>query len=168
VVLHWLLVVDLTFHHPVKPVELCLTGRILPISRCYLLFHNSQFSSVVYYEFPKDPVIRGHYYKLCREYNKLRKTKYRQFKAEIINKLDSLYNKMTELCLTGRILPISRCYLLFHNSQFSSVVYYGALYRMPWWNPIWLMRSVWIPLWRFSASSCESSYCKWYCVNFEF
>jgi hypothetical protein len=30
---------------------------------------------------------------------------------------------------------------------------------MPWWNPIWLMRSVWIPLWRFSASSCESSYC---------
>jgi hypothetical protein len=62
VVLHWLLVVDLTFHHPVKPVELCLTGRILPISRCYLLFH---------------------------------------------------------------------------NSQFSSVIYYGALYRMPWWNPIW-------------------------------
>ena len=49
VVLHWLLVVDLTFHHPVKPVEFCLTGRILPISRCYLLFHNSPFSSVVYY-----------------------------------------------------------------------------------------------------------------------
>jgi hypothetical protein len=35
-----------------------------------------------------------------------------------------------------RILPISRCYLLFHNSPFSSVVYYGALYRMPWRNPI--------------------------------
>ena len=50
VVLHWLLVVDLTFHHPVKPVEFCLTERILPISRCYLLFHNSPFSSVVYYE----------------------------------------------------------------------------------------------------------------------
>ena len=50
VVLHWLLVVDLTFHHPVKPVEFCLTGRILPISRCCLLFHNSPFSSVVYYE----------------------------------------------------------------------------------------------------------------------
>jgi hypothetical protein len=49
VVLHWLLVVDLTFHHPVKPVDFCLTGRILPISRCYLLFHNSPFSSVVYY-----------------------------------------------------------------------------------------------------------------------
>jgi hypothetical protein len=49
----------------------------------------------MYSKFPKDPVIRGHYYKLCREYNKLRKTKYRQFKAEIINKLDSLYNKMT-------------------------------------------------------------------------
>ena len=49
VVLHWLLVVDLTFHHPVKPVEFCLTERILPISRCYLLFHNSPFSSVVCY-----------------------------------------------------------------------------------------------------------------------
>lgn len=29
----------------------------------------------IYSKFPKDPVIRGHYYKLCREYNKLRKTK---------------------------------------------------------------------------------------------
>jgi hypothetical protein len=49
VVLHWLMVVDLTFHHPVKPVEFCLTERILPISRFYLLFHISPFSSVVCY-----------------------------------------------------------------------------------------------------------------------
>jgi hypothetical protein len=37
----------------------------------------------IYSKFPKDPVIRGHYYKLYREYNKLRKkTKHRQFKVK--------------------------------------------------------------------------------------
>ena len=41
-------------------------------------------------KYPKNPWVRGHYYKLYRVYNKLRKQKYRKFKNDIINKLDTL------------------------------------------------------------------------------
>ena len=44
----------------------------------------------LYGKFPKDPIIKGHYYKLYREYNKLRRMKCRKFKNDIIEKLDSL------------------------------------------------------------------------------
>lgn len=45
---------------------------------------------ILYGRFPKDPIIKGHYYKLYREYNKLRKKKYRDFRQNIVNKLDTL------------------------------------------------------------------------------
>jgi len=48
---------------------------------------------ILYSIYPKDPIVRGHYYKLYREYNKLRKMKYREFRNTIINKLDSLMIK---------------------------------------------------------------------------
>jgi hypothetical protein len=32
-------------------------------------------------KYPCDPRIRGHYYKLLREYNKVRKSKYRLYKS---------------------------------------------------------------------------------------
>ena len=39
---------------------------------------------------PKDRIFKGHYYKLYREYNKLRRMKCRKFKNDIIEKVDSL------------------------------------------------------------------------------
>ena len=42
----------------------------------------------LYSKFPKDPYVKGHYYKLYRQYNKLRKLKYRQFQDKVIKQLD--------------------------------------------------------------------------------
>ena len=41
-------------------------------------------------KYPYDPIIRGSYYKLQIEYNKLRKYKMRQFKQSLITQLDNL------------------------------------------------------------------------------
>lgn len=40
--------------------------------------------------FPRDPVVRGSFFKLNKKYAKLRKKKKRQFKQNILNKLDNL------------------------------------------------------------------------------
>jgi hypothetical protein len=48
---------------------------------------------ILYSRYHMDPIVRGRYYKLYREYNKLRKMKYREFTNAIINKLDSLMTK---------------------------------------------------------------------------
>ena len=62
-----------------------------------------------------DPIVRGRYYKLYREYNKLRKMKYREFTNAIINKLDSLmtkdpkqYWKLVNDLKAGKADPASR------------------------------------------------------------
>ena len=49
---------------------------------------------ILYSIYPEDSIVRGHYYKLYREYNKLRKMKYREFRNTIFNKLDSLMTKI--------------------------------------------------------------------------
>lgn len=47
----------------------------------------------IYSTFPKDPVVKSHYYKLLREYNKVRKFKRKNFQNSILNQLDALQNK---------------------------------------------------------------------------
>lgn len=41
-------------------------------------------------KFPRDPIVKGSYYKCYREYNKLRKYKQRNFKQKILQSLDTL------------------------------------------------------------------------------
>ena len=48
---------------------------------------------ILYSIYPEDLIVRGHYYILFREYNKLRNMKYREFRNAIFNKLDSLMTK---------------------------------------------------------------------------
>ncbi len=49
-----------------------------------------QYKGFLIRKYPRDPVIRGSYFKGLKEYNKLRKKKMRQFKADIIDTLDDL------------------------------------------------------------------------------
>lgn len=51
----------------------------------------------VYSKFPKDNSVKNHFYKLQREYNKLRKFKYRQYKQSILNQLESLHDDNPKL-----------------------------------------------------------------------
>jgi hypothetical protein len=51
----------------------------------------------IYSKFPRDNYVKNHYYKLQREYNKLRKFKYRQYKQTLINQLDSLHDNNPKL-----------------------------------------------------------------------
>ena len=44
----------------------------------------------IYSKYPKDPRIRGSYYKKYRLYNKCRKIKYKQFMNSMLDKLDNL------------------------------------------------------------------------------
>ena len=44
----------------------------------------------IYSKYPKDPIIRGSYYKKYRLYNKCRKIKYKQFMNSMLDKLDNL------------------------------------------------------------------------------
>ena len=51
----------------------------------------------IYSKFPKDPVVKNHFYKLKREYSKLRKYKYKQYRQSLIDKLDSLNEENPKL-----------------------------------------------------------------------
>jgi hypothetical protein len=53
----------------------------------------------IYSKFPRDNYVKNHYYKLQREYNKLRKFKYRQYKQTLIKQLDSLHDNNPKLLL---------------------------------------------------------------------
>ena len=44
----------------------------------------------VYSKFPHDPLVRGHYFKLNKQYSRLRKFKYREYKNSLIDQLQSL------------------------------------------------------------------------------
>ena len=70
---------------------------------------------ILYSRYHMDPIVRGRYYKLYGEYNKLRKMKYRKFTNAIINKLDSLmtkdpkqYWKLVNDLKAGKADPASR------------------------------------------------------------
>ena len=45
----------------------------------------------IYAKFPNDPVIRGSFYILQREYSKVCKKKLREFKRDLVEKLDNLH-----------------------------------------------------------------------------
>ena len=45
----------------------------------------------VYTRFPRDPVVKNHFYKLYREYNKARKAKRKSFKQNLLNELETLH-----------------------------------------------------------------------------
>ena len=45
----------------------------------------------VYSYYPNDPVVRGHYFKLHKEYARSRKLKSRQFKTKILDQIDNLH-----------------------------------------------------------------------------
>ena len=46
----------------------------------------------VYSKYPNDPLVKGHYYKLYREYSKARKFKYRQYKQSLLQQIESLFD----------------------------------------------------------------------------
>lgn len=45
----------------------------------------------VYFKYPKDPQVKNHYYKLSREYNKLKKRRYREYKQSLLDKIEALH-----------------------------------------------------------------------------
>ena len=49
----------------------------------------------------QDPVVKSHFYKLNREYSKLRKYKYKQYRQSLIDKLDSLHEENPKLYWTS-------------------------------------------------------------------
>ena len=51
----------------------------------------------IYSKFPKEPAVKNHYYKLKREYNKLRKFKYREYRKSILDKIESLHDENPKL-----------------------------------------------------------------------
>ena len=51
----------------------------------------------IYSKYPKDVYVKNHYYKLLREYNKLRKFKFRQHRQSILNQLESLHDNDPKL-----------------------------------------------------------------------
>ena len=55
------------------------------------LYWNLMNYSKTFTKFPKDIAVRNHFYKLRREYNKLRKYKQRQYRQSILNQLESLH-----------------------------------------------------------------------------
>ena len=55
------------------------------------LRHNLISYGKIYSQFPNDPNVRNHYYKLNREYTKLRKARKRQYKNSIIHELENLH-----------------------------------------------------------------------------
>ncbi|CAG2229894.1 unnamed protein product [Mytilus edulis] len=44
----------------------------------------------IYSKHPKDPLVKNHFYKLYRQYNKTRKQTYRQYKQSLLNQLENL------------------------------------------------------------------------------
>jgi hypothetical protein len=64
-------------------------------------WHNTDLKSLrrklinygkVYSKFPHDPLVRGHYFKLNKQYSRLRKFKYREYKNSLIDQLQSLHD----------------------------------------------------------------------------
>ena len=47
----------------------------------------------VYTQYPKDPYVKNHFYKLYREYNKSRKMTQRQYKNNMLKELDQLHEE---------------------------------------------------------------------------
>lgn len=45
----------------------------------------------IYAKYPNDPIVSGSFYKIRKEYSKLCKRKYREFKQDLISKIDSLH-----------------------------------------------------------------------------
>ena len=51
----------------------------------------------VYSKFPHDPLVRGHYFQLDKQYSRLRKFKYREYKNSLIDQLQSLHDDNPKL-----------------------------------------------------------------------
>ena len=51
----------------------------------------------VYSKFSHDPLVRGHYFKLNKQYSRLRKFKYREYKNSLIEQLQSLHDDNSKL-----------------------------------------------------------------------
>jgi hypothetical protein len=50
-------------------------------------------------KYPHDPIIRGSFFKINKEYAKLRKYKKKQFRQQIIDKLDTFQSNNQSFCL---------------------------------------------------------------------
>ena len=46
----------------------------------------------VYFKYPKDPQVKNHYYKLFREYNNLKKLRYREYKQSLLDNIEALHD----------------------------------------------------------------------------
>ena len=46
----------------------------------------------IYSKYPNDPAVKGHYYKILRQYSKARKNKYREYKQSLLKQIESLYD----------------------------------------------------------------------------
>ena len=47
----------------------------------------------IYSKYPNDPKVRGHYYKLLRQYSKARKLKYRLYKQSLLHQIETLHEE---------------------------------------------------------------------------
>ncbi|CAG2256743.1 unnamed protein product [Mytilus edulis] len=47
----------------------------------------------IYSRFPRDPAVKGHYYKLQRLYTKARKHKYREYKQSLLKQIETLHEE---------------------------------------------------------------------------
>ena len=59
--------------------------------------HNLINYGKIYSKFPKDTAVKNHYYKLYREYKRLRKFKYKEYKQSILDQLESLHENNPKL-----------------------------------------------------------------------
>ena len=46
----------------------------------------------IYSKYPHDPLVRGHYYKLNKEYSRLRKYKYKSYQKHLLDQIQGLHD----------------------------------------------------------------------------
>ncbi|CAG2210987.1 unnamed protein product [Mytilus edulis] len=60
------------------------TGKGVKHQKCY---------GKIYSRFPRDPAVKGHFYKLQRLYTKARKQKYREYKQSLLKQIETLHEE---------------------------------------------------------------------------
>lgn len=75
-----------------KPANMKWFDKDLKTSKSNLISYGQ-----IYSRFPKDNSVKNHFYKLYREYKKLRKHKYREYKESILGQLESLHDNDPKL-----------------------------------------------------------------------
>ena len=59
--------------------------------------HNLISYGKVFSRYPKDPVVKNHFFKLYREYNKERKKKRKQYRQNLLKELETMQDNNPKL-----------------------------------------------------------------------